>query len=302
MPRPLRVATRGSELARWQAHRVATLLGADTELVVVSTTGDQRADVPIHAVGGTGIFVKEVQQAVLDGRADVAVHSAKDLPASDTPDGLVLAAVPERADPRDVLVGSTLDALPAGARVATGSVRRRAQLAALRPDLTFAELRGNIATRLDRAAEHDAVVVAAAALERLGLADRADEYLEPSVLLPQVGQGSLAVECRSDDDDTLARVVAIDDAPLHVALDAERAYLAELGGGCDLPCGALASLDGGQVRVEALLAAVDGHVVLRATTRDADPVVAGRAAAAELMDHGGRSLLEDSVLRQDGAQ
>ncbi len=211
MPRPLRVATRGSELARWQARRVAALLGPETELVVVSTAGDQRVDVPIHAVGGTGIFVKEVQQAVLDGRADVAVHSAKDLPASDNPDGLVLAAVPERADPRDVLVGSTLEALPAGARVATGSVRRRAQLAALRPDLTFAELRGNIATRLDRATDFDAIVMAAAALERLGLDDRIDEYLEPSVVLPQVGQGALAVECRIDDDDTLARVAAIDD-------------------------------------------------------------------------------------------
>lgn len=296
MPRPLRVATRGSELARWQAQRVATLLGTDTELVVVSTTGDRRVDVPIHAVGGTGIFVKEVQQAVLDGRADVAVHSAKDLPASDTPDGLVLAAVPERADPRDALVGSTLDALPAGARIATGSVRRRAQLVALRPDLTFAELRGNIATRLARAVDYDAIVVAAAALLRLGLDDRADEYLEPSVVLPQVGQGALAVECRASDDDTLARVVAIDDAPVHAALDAERAYLAELGGGCDLPCGALARVDGDEIAVEALLAATDGHVVLRATARATDPVVAGRAVAAELMDHGGRSLLEDSAV------
>jgi hydroxymethylbilane synthase len=300
MPGPLRVATRGSELARWQAHRVATLLGPDTELVVVSTTGDQRTDVPIHAVGGTGIFVKEVQQAVLDGRADLAVHSAKDLPASESPDGLVLAATPERADPRDVLVGATLDALPAGARVATGSVRRRAQLVSLRPDLTFAELRGNIATRLQRAADHDAIVVAAAALTRLGLDDRADEYLEPSVLLPQVGQGALAVECRSDDDDTLTRLTAIDDARVHAAVDAERAYLAELGGGCDLPCGALARVDGDDVEVEALLAATDGHVVLRATARDTDPVAAGRAVAAELMAHGGRSLLDDALL-QDGA-
>ncbi len=298
MPRPLRVATRGSELARWQAHRVATVLGADTELVVVSTTGDQRTDVPIHAVGGTGIFVKEVQQAVLDGRADVAVHSAKDLPASDNPDGLVIAAVPERADPRDALVGSTLDALPAGARVATGSVRRRAQLVSLRPDLTFAELRGNIATRLARAADYDAVVVAAAALVRLGLDDRADELLDPSVMLPQVGQGALAIECRVDDEDTLAGVVAIDDRRLHDAVDAERAYLAELGGGCDLPCGALAHVnrgsDGDEIEIEALLAATDGHVVLRATARATDPVVAGRAVAAELMDRGGRSLLEDS--------
>jgi hydroxymethylbilane synthase len=258
MPRPLRVATRGSELARWQAHRVATLLGADTELVVVSTTGDQQTEVPIHAVGGTGIFVKEVQQALLDGRADVAVHSAKDLPASDTPDGLVLAATPERADPRDALVGSTLDALPAGARVATGSVRRRAQLV------------------------------------RLGLDDQAAELLEPSVLLPQVGQGALAVECRTDDDDTLARVVAIDDHRVHAAVDAERAYLAELGGGCDLPCGALAHVDDDEIAIEALLAATDGHVVLRATARAADPMVAGRAVAAELMDRGGRSLLESS--------
>src|SRR5262245_25793533 len=295
MPRALRVATRGSDLARWQANRVATLLGVDTELVIVSTTGDQRTDVPIHEVGGTGIFVKEVQQAVLDGRADVAVHSAKDLPASDSPEGLVLAATPERADPRDVLVGATLDALPAGARVATGSVRRRAQLVALRPDLTFAELRGNIATRLDRAAEHDAIVVAAAALVRLGLEDRADEYLEPSVLLPQVGQGALAVECRVDDDDAMARVVAIDDAQVHAAVAAERAYLAELGGGCDLPCGALARVDGDDIEVQALLAATDGHVVLRATARAADPGAAGRAAAVELMDRGGRSLLDDAA-------
>jgi hydroxymethylbilane synthase len=301
MHRALRVATRGSELARWQASRVATLLGADTELVVVSTSGDRRADVPIHAVGGTGIFVKEVQQAVIDGRADLAVHSAKDLPASDTPEGLVLAATPERADPRDALVGSTFDALPAGARVATGSVRRRAQLVALRPDLTFAELRGNIATRLARAADFDAVVVAAAALVRLGLDDRIDEYLDPSVVLPQVAQGALAVECRDDDDDTLTRVLAIDDVRVHAAVDAERAYLAELGGGCDLPCGALAHVDDDGVAVEALLAATDGHVVLRATARDADPVVAGRAVAAELMERGGRSLLEDSSLPRGGA-
>jgi hydroxymethylbilane synthase len=296
MPRPLRVATRGSELARWQAQRVATRLGVDTELVVVSTTGEERADVPIHAVGGTGIFVKEVQHAVLDGRADLAVHSAKDLPASDSPEGLVLAATPERADPRDALVGSTLDALPTGARVATGSVRRRAQLVARRPDLTFAELRGNIATRIARAADFDAVVVAAAALVRLGLEDRADELIDPSVVLPQVAQGALAVECRAGDEHTLEHVVAIDDARVHAAVDAERAYLAELGGGCDLPCGALAHVEGDDVVVEALLAALDGHVVLRATARDADPVVAGRAVAAELLDHGGRSLLEDGSL------
>jgi hydroxymethylbilane synthase len=301
MSRPLRVATRGSELARWQANRVATLLGADAEIVVVSTTGDRRTDVPIHSVGGTGIFVKEVQEALLDGRADVAVHSAKDLPASDTPEGIVLAAVPERADVRDALVGASLDALPAGARVATGSVRRRAQLAALRPDLTFAELRGNVPTRIERAAEFDAVVVAAAALARLGLSDRIAEYLEPSVMLPQVAQGALAVECRADDDETHARLTAIDDAVAHTAVDAERAYLAELGGGCDLPCGALADLDGDDVVVEALLASTDGHIVLRAVARDPDPGAAGRAVAAELMARGGRALLDDVSAVDGGA-
>jgi hydroxymethylbilane synthase len=295
MPCPLRVATRGSELARWQAERVATRLGAETELVIVSTTGDERRDVPIHALGGTGIFVKEVQQAVLDGRADVAVHSAKDLPASDPPKGLVLAAVPERADVRDALVGSTLDALPAGARVATGSVRRRAQLAALRPDLTFAELRGNVGTRVARAAEFDAVVVAAAALERLGLDDRADELLAPSVMLPQVAQGALAVECRLDDDETRVQLVRIDDGDAHLEVLAERAFLAELGGGCDLPCGALARVVDGVLEIEALLASPDGHVVLRATARASDPLEAGRAVAAALMERGGRSLLEEGA-------
>ena len=154
-------------------------------------------------MGGTGVFVKEVQQAVLDGRADIAVHSAKDLPASASPEGLVIAAVPERANPYDALVGSTLDALPAGALIGTGSVRRRAQLAAVRPDLTFAELRGNIPTRLEKAAGFDAIVVAAAALERLDLLDRATEILSSDVMMPQVGQGALAVECRVDDDVTL---------------------------------------------------------------------------------------------------
>jgi hydroxymethylbilane synthase len=297
MPRPLRVATRGSELARWQAARVATLLGGDVELVIVTTTGDTRTDVPIHALGGTGIFVKEVQQAVLEDRADVAVHSAKDLPASPAPDGIVLAAVPERADPRDVLVGSTLDALTAGARVGTGSVRRRAQLAHLRPDLTFAELRGNIPTRLERAGEYDAIVVAAAALQRLGRNALATEYLEPSVMLPQVGQGALAVECRTNDAETRERLHAIDDTRLHAAVGAERAYLAQLGGGCDLPCGALATLDGSEVVVEALLASLDGRVLLRATARDASPVEAGTRAAIDLLERGGRSLLDDG----DGA-
>jgi len=296
MPRPLRVATRSSALARWQAERVATLLGAGdadaVELVPVTTTGDADLTTPLHVLGGTGVFVKEVQAAVLDGRADLAVHSAKDLPASDTPAGLVLAAVPERGDARDALVGSTLAALPAGARVATGSVRRRAQLAALRPDLTFSELRGNIATRLEKASEFDAIVVALVALERLGLDDRVSDVLDPSTMCPQVGQGALAVECRVDDADTHARLAAIDDPVAHRAVAAERAFLAELGSGCDLPCGAYARDIDGTVTISGVLASLDGRVVLRGEVTDHDAHSAGRHLAAELLAQGGRALLD----------
>jgi hydroxymethylbilane synthase len=301
MPRPLRVATRASALARWQAGRVAELLGtadADAvELVPVTTSGDVDLTTPLHALGGTGVFVKEVQAAVLEGRADVAVHSAKDLPASDPPEGLVLAAVPERGDVRDALVGSTLAALPQHARVATGSVRRRAQLAALRPDLEFAELRGNMATRLEKAADFDALVVALVALVRLGLTDQVADVLDPALMCPQVGQGALAVECRDDDTETLARLRQIDDRAAHRAVDAERAFLAELGSGCDLPCGAFAQAghaDADGVVIEAVLASLDGRRVLRGRTTGTDPVVTGRAIADELLGRGGRALLDDT--------
>jgi hydroxymethylbilane synthase len=289
---PLRIATRGSRLARWQAERVAALLGGDVELVIVSTTGDQRTDVPIWTIGGTGVFVKEVQQAVLEGRADLAVHSAKDLP-SETAAGLVLAAVPERADPRDALVGTRLADIPAEGRIGTGSVRRQAQLAALRPDLRFESIRGNIETRVAKAAELDAVVVAMAALERLGLGDRAAEVLEPSAMLPQIAQGALAVECRADDRAAAALLAAIDNRAAHRAVDAERAFLRQLGGGCDLPCGALADAGpDGTVALEVLLATLDGKTVLRARHEGPDPEAVGAEAARILLDeHGGRRLL-----------
>jgi hydroxymethylbilane synthase len=294
---PLRVATRGSALARWQAERIVELLGVEAEYVIVSTRGDERRDVPIHAMGGTGVFVKEVEQAVLDGRADVAVHSAKDLPAETAPE-IVLAALPERGDPRDALVGRPLDEIPTGGRVGTGSVRRRAQLAALRPDLGFAELRGNIPTRLEKAAGFDAVVLAAAALDRLGLADRIAERVDPSVVLPQVGQGALAVECRAADDGTRELLARVDDAEVRAAVTAERAYLAELGGGCNLPCGALAEADGvGGLRLEALLASLDGRITLRARVDGHDPGAVGAEAARRLVDEeGGRLVLDDELV------
>jgi hydroxymethylbilane synthase len=303
----LRAATRGSALARWQADHVAASLvaagaagGVDVtvELVVVETDADRRLDVPIWEMGGKGVFVKEIQAAVLDGRADVAVHSAKDLPAV-TPDGLALASVPRRADARDVLVGSTLADLGPGAVVATGSVRRRAQLAWARPDLTFRGLRGNIATRLSKLAEVDAVVMAAAAVDRLGLdlAGVAVEVLEPAVVLPQVGQGALAVECRRDDAGARELLGAIEHRASRVAVDAERSFLAELGGDCDLPAGAYAVLDpaGDRLVVEALLASMDGHVLVR--ERRAGAVVDGPRMGRELARHllddaGGAALLD----------
>jgi hydroxymethylbilane synthase len=296
MPRRLRVATRGSALARWQADHVASLLGVGVDVVVVETTGDRRADVPIWAMGERGVFVKEVQAAVLDGRADLAVHSAKDLPSSAElqPDGLVIAAVPERGDPRDALVGSTLADVPSGGNIATGSVRRRAQLAWLRPDLGFPDLRGNIDTRLAKAADHDAIVVAVAALDRLGLRDRVAEVLEPDVMLPQVSQGALAVECRADDTEALDRVSAIEDRVSRVAVDAERGFLAELGGGCDLPVGALATVDGSIVSVAGLIATPDGRTLLRHTMSGSadDARAVGAAVALYLLDDaGGRVFL-----------
>jgi hydroxymethylbilane synthase len=294
---PLRVATRGSALARRQADRVVEMLDVESEYVIVSTRGDERRDVPIHAMGGTGVFVKEVEQAVLDGRADVAVHSAKDLPSA-TPPELVLGALPERGDPRDALVGCALDEIPTGGRVGTGSVRRRAQLASVRPDLGFGELRGNIPTRLEKAGAFDAVVVAAAALDRLGLADRIAERVDPSVVLPQVAQGALAVECRADDGATRDLLARIDDAGVRAAVTAERAYLAELGGGCNLPCGALAATAGdGSVQIEALLASLDGRIALRARVAGDDAEAVGVEAARRLIDEeGGRLVLDDELV------
>jgi len=290
----VRIATRGTPLARWQAERVASKIAADTELVVVTTTGDARPDTPIHDLGGTGMFVKEVEQALLDGRADVAVHSAKDLPSQPPPDGILLAAFPERADARDALVGSSLAALAPGATVATGSVRRRAQLAAVHPALEFAELRGSIATRLEKASGFDAIVVAAAALERLGLLDHADELLPTSVMVPQVGQGALAVECRADDDTTLELVSAINDPAVARAVSAERAFLAGLAGGCDLPCGALAVHDGDDLVLQGVIASLDGRTVLRGNERGNDPEHLGRLLVRELLDHGGQDLIEQA--------
>jgi len=294
----LRAATRGSPLALWQTRYVAALLGRGVEEVVVSTVGDRNTDVPIHSMGGKGVFVKEVQAAVLDGRADFAVHSAKDLPAV-TPDGLVLVAVPTRADARDALVGSSWADLPLGAHVATGSVRRRAQMAWHRPDLVFSELRGNIQTRLGKLESEgfDAIVMAAAAIDRLELVITSTvDRLEPSVIVPQVAQGALAIECRSDDVDTIATLVAVEDAAARRVVDAERAFLSELGGDCELPAGANAYRTAdGDLAMVGVLSSLDGRRLLREARVGDDPERLGRSIARYLLDDlGGRSLLENT--------
>ena len=294
----LRAATRGSPLALWQTRHVAALLGRGVEEVVVSTVGDRNTDVPIHSMGGKGVFVKEVQAAVLDGRADFAVHSAKDLPAV-TPDGLVLVAVPTRADARDALVGSSWADLPLGAHVATGSVRRRAQMAWHRPDLVFSELRGNIQTRLGKLESEgfDAIVMAAAAIDRLELVLTSTvDRLEPSVIVPQVAQGALAIECRSDDVDTIATLVAVEDVAARRVVDAERAFLSELGGDCELPAGANASpTTDGDLEMVGVLSSLDGRRLLREARVGDDPERLGRSIARYLLDDlGGRSLLENA--------
>ncbi len=292
----VRIATRASAQAvaqtTWVAERLRALHpGLETELVPTETQGDIDKVTPIWELGGKGVFAKEVQLAVLSGRADVAVHSGKDLPSL-TPDGLTIGAVPARRDPRDALVGVRLAELPPGARVATGSIRRRTQLAWLRPDLTFSGLRGNIHTRLEKAAGFDAIVVAAAALAWLDLTDRAAEILDPDVMLPQVAQGSLAVECRADDEEVRNVLQALEDPLSRRCFDAERAFLATLGGDCNLPAAAYATAAAdGCVRVRGSVGSLDGHVLLRDERCSNNACATGRQVAEHLLDQGGNALL-----------
>lgn len=306
----LRVATRGSPLALWQTNHVIDQLkslDADLaiEVMIIETVGDRVIDRPISSMGGQGIFIKEVQTAVIHGRADIAVHSAKDLPSDPTlvPNDLVIAAIPERADPRDALVGLALDEIPVGATVATGSARRRVQLVDLRDDLSFAELRGNIDTRLTKASQFGAVVVAKAALDRLGYEDRAAQVLTTSEMLPQVGQGALALECRAgdagNDQAILSLLAELNHDDSRSAVEAERAFLGSLGGGCDLPVGAFGEMTGdGRLRLRSMLASGDGRIVLRdeATADDnQSPIELGHSLAQHLIHEGGAKMLLEEL-------
>jgi len=294
----LRIATRSSPLARHQAESVAErLLALDevkgVEFVFVETTGDRAAGVAISSLHERGVFANAVDRAVLQDEADIAVHSAKDLPSSDPVEGLTLCCVPERADVRDALIGSRLEDLAPGSVIATGAVRRRVQLAWLRPDLTFTELRGNIATRLGRIPPHGAVVIALAAMQRLEMAQHVTEVLSLEVILSQVGQGALALRCRTDDEDIRALAARIDDRLFHVALLAERAFLRRCGGGCDAPVAAYATCkeQGGAIAIEGMVASRDGHVVLRRRHQGLDADIVGSELASLMLEKDGGAAL-----------
>ncbi|MDI3256537.1 MAG: hydroxymethylbilane synthase [Kyrpidia sp.] len=266
------------------------------EVVPIVTRGDRVVDVALSKVGGKGLFVKEIEEALLEGRIHAAVHSLKDVPAR-MAEGLVIGAVPPRVDPRDAVItrdGTPLKDLPPGAAVGTGSLRRVAQLGRYRPDLRFVPLRGNVDTRLRKlqAGEVDALVLAAAGLLRLGLGEWIGEYLSPDVCLPAVGQGALAVQCRQQDESTLDALAVLEDPDTRRAVEAERACLAVLDGGCQVPVGALAEIRDGQVRLAAMVARPDGTTVLRAVAQGDDPEAVGRRAANDLLRLGAAEILQ----------
>jgi hydroxymethylbilane synthase len=295
----MRLGTRGSALALAQSgavHDRLRALGADVEMVTIRTEGDRRVDQKLADVGGKGLFVKELEEALLDERVDLAVHSLKDLPA-DVPPGLTLAAYPAREDPRDVLVtrvAGGLETLRRGARIGTSSPRRRALLLATRPDLVVEPLRGNVDTRLRKLAEGDwdAIVLAAAGLRRLGLAPAHTSALDPRTFVPAVGQGIVAIEARADDAGTLRWLGALDDADARAMAEAERAYLAHLGASCVTPMAAHARVSGDGIDLDAVVASEDGRQVLRETGRGArrDAARIGREVAGRLLERGAASI------------
>jgi hydroxymethylbilane synthase len=295
----IKIGTRGSQLALAQTRSIAEFLtaaGEQVEIVPVRTEGDRRQDVQLAAIGGKGLFVREIEEMLLSGVIDCAVHSLKDLPAQ-LPTGLVLAAFPEREDPRDVLVTrepARLESLRAGARVGTGSPRRRALALSLRPDLVVEPVRGNVDTRLRKLASEgwDGVILAASGLTRLGLAPGNAQPLDPETFVPAVGQGVLAVEIRADDHRVRSRLTALDHAPTRACALAEREFLGRLGASCNSPMAAHAVLDGGRLRMNGLVASDDGRKVLRASglgMPDA-PERLGRQLAASLLDQGAASV------------
>jgi hydroxymethylbilane synthase len=301
---PLRIGSRGSALARWQAEHTATLLrerhpGLAVEIVIIVTTGDRILDAPLARIGGKGLFTKEIEEAMLDGRVDLAVHSLKDLPTT-LPPGLALGAVLSRHDPSDALIsarGERFTDLPRGARVGTSSLRRRAQLLRARPDLAVETIRGNVPTRVKRAApgDMDAVVLARAGVERLGLGAHITEILPTELLLPAPGQGAIGIEIRSGDTRVEGLLSGLQDPATRAAVDAERAFLRALGGGCQVPVGALARVAGTDLYLDGMVAGPDGRRLLRGTraggVTEAEAI--GTALATELIGLGAAEILAD---------
>lgn len=299
----LRIGTRKSPLALWQANFIKSALearhsGLNCELVTMSTEGDRILDTPLAKVGGKGLFIKELEQALWDGRADIAVHSMKDVTV-DLPEGLHIPVICERELPWDAFVSNkyaTFDDLPEGARVGTSSLRRQMQLSSARPDLEIISLRGNVNTRLAKldAGDYDAIILAAAGLIRLEMAERISETLSPDVSLPAVGQGAVGIECRADDDETLALLLPLDHAPTHARVLAERAMNAALEGGCQVPIAGFAEIHDDALHIRGIVGTPDGSRMLRADiaghVRDAASL--GNELATQLLDQGAGEILK----------
>ncbi len=299
----IKIGTRGSALAVWQSEWVRSqLMGLhpdyEVELVKIKTTGDKILDVPLAQVGGKGLFVKEIETALLEKRVDLAVHSMKDMPA-EVPPGLCVGVVPERENPQDVLIsrnGESFKDLPKGARIGSSSLRRGAQMRHVRPDVTVHSLRGNLGTRLKKLETEnlDAIILAAAGVRRLGLKDRITEYIPDSVMLPAIGQGALSIEIRDDDENIRGLTAPMDHRESRLAVECERAFLARLEGGCQVPIAGHATVAGDTVVMTGLVAEVDGSVLLRETIRGpvGKRMELGEELADLLLDKGGRDILK----------
>lgn len=299
----LKIATRQSPLALWQAEHIRARLqelhpDLTVELVKFVTQGDKILDTPLAKIGGKGLFVKELEAALLDGRADLAVHSMKDVPMA-LPEGLTLAVICEREDPLDAFVSNTFEKfadLPQGARVGTSSLRRKSQILKQRPDLQIIDLRGNVGTRLGKLddGQYDAIILASAGLKRLGLENRIRHTIEPNVSLPAVGQGALGLECRADDQEVLALIQPLLHIETDVCVRAERAFNAYLEGGCQVPIAGYATLQDGKIHIEGRVGSVDGQTLLRAELNDEIHNVQqlGENLARNLLEQGAGDLLK----------
>jgi hydroxymethylbilane synthase len=296
----LRIGSRGSQLALWQAHHISDLLraqGHSVEIEIIKTTGDKITDVALAKVGTKGVFTKEIEEALVENRVDLAVHSLKDLPTELTAD-FEIAAIIKRENPRDVFCSvrfESIETLPQQARVGTSSLRRQAQLKALRADLQIHPLRGNVDTRLRKleSGEYDAIILAAAGLNRLGKTQLVRQVIPAEVMTPAAGQGALAIEIRKGDAATRALLAFLDDADTRAATTCERSLLNKLGGGCQVPIGALAEMQNGRIHLNALVAHPDGTKILRETRDGSDPERLGREVGETLLRRGGDAILEE---------